>query len=189
MGRTANPPTSPGKEIVQGLVDGHFRGWLQDHHPLISAVPRQAEDSPENRSIRTGWLAHLADPTDRLHPVAPKTPRNRDVVAVPRALIASLRVPIMANFMAKRPGRCSAEDGGKYPAVRLSRGCPRGRSQRNQPDSGQRGRVAAQFMLGSRRGPSIRSLAMSRRRHGLRRRALLRRRHRCRVVRCSMTRR
>ena len=40
----------------------------------------------------------------RLHspPVPPKTPRIRDPVLVLWAFVASLRVPIMATFMAKR---------------------------------------------------------------------------------------
>jgi hypothetical protein len=32
----------------------------------------------------------------------PKTPRNRGAMVAPRTFIASLRVPIMAKFMAKR---------------------------------------------------------------------------------------
>jgi hypothetical protein len=50
----------------------------------------------------------------RLHspPAPPKTLRNRDLLAVPIGFVASLRVPIMANFMAKRHRQAAPERDG-----------------------------------------------------------------------------
>jgi hypothetical protein len=167
--------------------------WGCSWEPFGSATPQCPVGLRMAESKGFEPLEHLRAQrfSRRLHspPVPPKTPRNRMLLTVSRAFVASLRVPIMANLMANTPVMATG-DGGQCPAVRLAWGASQGgRSQRNQPDLGQRGRVAAQFMLGGRRGPSTRQPAKSRRRRGLRRRASLRRHHWGRAARRSMTRR
>ena len=166
--------------------------WGCSWEPFGSATPQCPVGLRMAESKGFEPLEHLRAQrfSRRLHspPVPPKTPRNRMLLTVSRAFVASLRVPIMANLMANTPVMATG-DGGQCPAVRLAWGASQGwRSQRNQP-VGQRGRVAAQFMLGGRRGPSTRQPAKSRRRRGLRRRASLRRHHWGRAARRSMTRR
>ncbi len=48
-------------------------------------------------------------------PLPPKTPRNRGALAILWGLIASLRLPIMANFMAKHHDDASLQTGVDFP--------------------------------------------------------------------------
>ena len=103
--------------------------WGCSWEPFGSATPQCPVGLRMAESKGFEPLEHLRAQrfSRRLHspPVPPKTPRNRMLLTVSRAFVASLRVPIMANLMANTPVMATG-DGGQCPAVRLAWGASQG---------------------------------------------------------------